>query len=169
MTANDLTEPRADAMQEKHGGGQSGPLDVRVWLRMLSCTMTIEKQLRRRFADQYQTTLPRFDVMASLERHRNGQTMGQLSRALLVSNGNVTAIVRQLQENGLVDTRPDPDDRRSSIAKLSEEGKIEFDRLAKAHHAWIGQAFAGLKPESQTALYELLAEMKASIAAEGQK
>lgn len=154
-------------MQEKHGGGQAGPLDVRVWLRMLSCTMTIEKQLRRRFTDQYGTTLPRFDVMASLDRYPQGQTMGQLSRALLVSNGNVTAIVRQLQEQGLVETRPDPDDRRSSIARLSEQGKLEFDTLAAAHHAWIGQALAGLKPESQAALYELLAEMKASIAAEG--
>jgi DNA-binding MarR family transcriptional regulator len=163
------TASTPESMQEKHDGGQAGPLDVRVWLRMLSCTMTIEKQLRRRFTDQYDTTLPRFDVMASLDRHPRGQTMGQLSRALLVSNGNVTAIVRQLQEQGLVETRPDPDDRRSSIARLSEEGKSEFDKLAAAHHAWIGQAFAGLKPQSQGALYELLAEMKASIAAEGQK
>lgn len=161
------TTPGA-AMQEKHGGGQSGPLDVRVWLRMLSCTMTIEKQLRRRFTDQYDTTLPRFDVMASLNRHPEGQTMGRLSRALLVSNGNVTSIVRQLQEQGLVDTRPDPEDRRSSIASLSAEGKARFDELAAAHHAWIGQALAGLKPESQVALYDLLAEMKASISAEGQ-
>lgn len=158
-----------ESMQEKHDGGQAGPMDVRVWLRMLSCTMTIEKKLRRRFADQYDTTLPRFDVMASLDRHPKGQTMGQLSRALLVSNGNVTSIVRQLQEQGLVETGPDPDDRRSSIARLSKEGKIEFDKLTAAHHAWIGRAFAGLKPASKAALYDLLAEMKASIAAEGQQ
>lgn len=152
-------------MQEKHdGGGQAGPLDVRVWLRMLSCTMTIEKKLRRNFFEQFNTTLPRFDVMASLDRHPGGQTMGQLSRALLVSNGNVTAIVRQLEAQGLVEARPDPEDRRSSIVVLSAAGKAQFDRLAAAHHRWIAEAFAGVQPESQADLHALLAELKASIA-----
>jgi DNA-binding MarR family transcriptional regulator len=161
-------EPGAH-MLEKHDGAAHGPLDVRVWLRLLSCSMTIEKMLRRKFAEQFETTLPRFDVMASLDRHPQGQTMGQLSRALLVSNGNVTSIVRQLEEQGYVDTRSDPEDRRSSIVVLSAAGKAQFDRLAAAHHRWIAEAFEGVEPESLAGLHGLLAELKASIAGEGRQ
>jgi DNA-binding MarR family transcriptional regulator len=149
-------------MREKHEGG-AGPIDVRAWLRMLSCTMTIEKALRRNFAEQYDTTLPRFDVMAALDRHPEGRTMGQLSRALLVSNGNVTAIVRQLQEAGLVEVSPDPEDRRTSIVVLSLAGQTQFAELARAHHEWIGKALADVAEEDLERLHGLLAKVKASI------
>lgn len=150
-------------MQEKYGGAVAGPMEVRVWLRLLSCSMTIEKRLRRNFAEAFDTTLPRFDVMATLNRRPDGQTMSELSRALLVSNGNVTAIVRQLVEQGLVTARPDPDDRRSSIVALSPEGQKQFDELAKAHHRWIAGAFADFPPEKQKQLFALLADLKTSI------
>lgn len=165
---DEQTRPTSVSMPEKLDGGASGPMDVRVWLRMLSCSMTIEKMLRRNFQDQFNTTLPRFDVMASLNRHAEGQTMGQLSRALLVSNGNVTAIVRQLQEQGLVEARADPEDRRSSIVVLSAAGKAQFDLLAAAHHGWIAEVFADVGVEDQAQLYGLLATLKASIAGKGQ-
>src|SRR3546814_3407797 len=84
-------------MQEKHEGAASGPLDLRVWVRLLSCVMQMEKRLRRNFVEEFDTTLPRFDVMASLDRYPDGQTMGDLSLSLLVSKGNVTPIVRQLE------------------------------------------------------------------------
>jgi DNA-binding MarR family transcriptional regulator len=150
-------------MDEKYGGAK-GPLNVRVWLRLLSCAMTVEKDLRRKFSEQYDTTLPRFDVMAALDRYPGGLTMGRLSRALLVSNGNVTALVRQLHEEGMVDIRPDPEDRRSSIASLSARGRDRFRTLAEAHHRWIAEAFSGLPAESSRDLHRLLAELKTSIA-----
>lgn len=150
-------------MDEKLGGGEQGPLDVRVWLRLLSCAMTVEKRLRRNFAEQFSTTLPRFDVMAALERAPNGLSMGELSRALLVSNGNVTALVRQLQEDGLITARPDPNDRRSSIVALSEAGEARFSELAQAHHRWIAEAFEGFSHDNRRQLYALLAELKTSI------
>ncbi|MBZ6379173.1 MarR family transcriptional regulator [Pacificimonas flava] len=150
-------------MQEKYGGRGRGPMEVRVWLRMLSCTMTVEKELRRMFTEEFGTTLPRFDVMASLERHPDGQTMGQLSKALLVSNGNVTAVVRQLSDKGLVSTRPAENDRRTTIVALTEEGRKRFATLAKAHHDWIGSVFSGFAPERQEELFHLLADLKSSI------
>lgn len=150
-------------MQDRYGQTVDGPMDVRVWLRLLSCAMTIEKRLRRNFADERGTTLPRFDVMATLDRRPEGQTMGELSRALLVSNGNVTAIVRQLEEKGLVTATPDPKDRRSSIVRLSAAGKAEFDVLAQAHHGWIHDAFANVPADKQKQLLDLLADLKTSI------
>jgi len=154
------------AIREKHDGQLAGRMDVRVWLRLLSCSTTIEKRLRRRFADQYETTLPRFDVLATLERHPDGVTMGELSRALLVSNGNVTALVRQLEGQGLVSTRSPEGDRRSSIVALTKEGRTHFNELAAAHHGWIKGMFAGVSNTDLRTLYDLLATLKASIAAE---
>src|SRR3546814_13459619 len=109
--------------QEKHEGAVSGPLVFRVWGRLLSCVMQMEKSRRRKFVEEFDTTLPRFDVMASLDRYPDGQTMGDLSRSLLVSKGNVTAIVRQLEAQKLVVSTVDPNDRRSALVALTEEGR----------------------------------------------
>lgn len=155
-------------IREKHDGALTGRSDVRVWLRMLSCSMIIEKRLRRRFIEQFNTTLPRFDVMATLERHPDGVSMSALSRALLVSNGNVTALTRQLESDGLAVIRPAPEDKRSSIVALTEQGRRYFAELAAAHHKWIKGMFAGMDREDQGALYILLATLKTSIGAEEQ-
>ena len=88
------------SLREKHEALGDGRNSVRLWLRLLSCAMIVEKRLKRRFADQFGTTLPRFDVLAALDRAPDGLTMGALSRALLVSNGNVTALVRTLVGDG---------------------------------------------------------------------
>ena len=141
-------------------------MEVRVWLRLLSCSMTIEKRVRRRFMDQFDTTLPRFDVLATLERRPEGVTMGELSRALLVSNGNVTALVRQLEAAGWVASRAAPEDRRASIVALTEAGRVHFAELAAAHRGWIEAAFAGMPRDDLAALHRLLAKLKTSIAAD---
>lgn len=150
-------------IQEKHGGSRTGPMDLRVWVRLLSITTTIEKRLRRKFAEQFDTTLPRFDAMASLDRHPEGQTMGDLSRALLVSNGNVTTIVRQLHERELVSYHTDPQDRRSAVVSLTPVGQEQFRLLASAHQAWISEEFARFPLEKQADLFNLLADLKQSI------
>jgi len=155
-------------MREKLDGALATRMDVRVWLRLLSCATTVEKRLRRRLAEQFDTTLPRFDVMAALERRPDGITMGELSRALLVSNGNVTSVVRQLVANGFVVARVAPDDGRSQIVALTESGRSYFSALAAAHHAWIKSMFGGLSAADLAALYKLLDTVKTSIGAEGQ-
>lgn len=150
-------------MREKLGGVAHGPMEVRVWLRLLTCATLLEKRIRRNFDEQFATTLPRFDVMASLERHPEGLTMGALSRALLVSNGNVTSIVRTLQQEGLVTLTSDPADRRKATVALSRKGRALFAKLARAHHGWIREAMRGFPRDEQEALYELLATLKQSI------
>lgn len=153
-------------IREKHEGTPAAQTEVRVWLRLLSCATIIEKRLRRRFVARFDTTLPRFDVMAALERHPDGISMGELSRSLLVSNGNVTALVRQLQSDGLTMARTDPRDGRSSIVALTEQGRRHFAELAAAHRGWIKRMFAGISRDDQKALYDLLAVLKLSIAAD---
>ena len=154
------------AVREKHDGRLGGSHSIGLWLRLLTCSTIIEKRIRRRFAAQFDTTLPRFDVLAALERQDGGLTMGELSRRLLVSNGNVTALVRQLESSGLVTCSPAEDDRRSMVVELTAVGRAHFGELAVAHHRWVEAMLAGLPPERQDLLFELLAELKASIAAE---
>jgi DNA-binding MarR family transcriptional regulator len=155
-------------MPEKHGGELAGRSSVRVWLRLLSCTMAIEKRVRRGLAAGFATTLPRFDVLAALERRPEGMTMGELSRALLVSNGNVTAIVRALAAEGLVAAEPVATDRRASRVRLTAAGAARFAAMAAAHHQWVEDLFAGLAPAEREALYTRLGRLRQSIAAAAQ-
>lgn len=153
----------ATAIREKHDGALGNRSSVRVWLRLLSCTMAIEKEVQRRFAEQGMT-LPRFDVLAALDRHPEGMTMGALSRSLLVSNGNVTQLAQKLVRDGLVEMRTLPSDRRSSIVRLTPEGQSRFGRLADSHHKWVDQMLAGLDFTQRERLYVALGVLKMSIA-----
>jgi DNA-binding MarR family transcriptional regulator len=151
------------AIREKHDGALADRSSVRVWLRLLSCTMAIEKDVQRRFAERG-ATLARFDVLAALDRERMGMTMGALSRALLVSNGNVTQLVQKLARDGLVRIAPSPADKRASIVRLTARGRAEFTGLAAAHHDWIDGLVGGMDGEAREKLYHALGELKQSIA-----
>ena len=153
---------QAVPIREKHDGALGDRSSVRVWLRLLSCTMAIEKEVQRRFAERGMT-LPRFDVLAALDRHGE-MNMGALSEALLVSNGNTTQLVRKLAEDGLVETRRLPEDRRTSLVKLTEEGRQQFRRLARAHQDWIDQMVGGLDFTQRERIYVALGTLKLSIA-----
>lgn len=150
-------------LAEKHDGALDPQIDVRLWLRLLSTAMVIEKRMRRRFADEFDTTLPRFDILAALDRAKAGMTMSDLSRMLLVSNGNVTALVQTLVKEGLVRVEPDAKDRRISRATLLPKGAEQFAALAGAHRKWITAMFADLAPDTKTALLDMLGEVKASL------
>lgn len=152
------------AMREKHDGMLDRSASVRLWLRLLSCTMVIEKQIRRGLSDNFDTTLPRFDVLAALDRHPEGMTMGALSSSLLVSNGNVTALVQKLISDGHVSLDPSPADRRASVASLTASGKRYFASLARSHHRWIEAMMSDLSANQREMLYDLLGALKVSIA-----
>ena len=160
------SDDRSVSIPEKHEGELTGRQDIRVLLRLLSCSMTIEKRLRRRFIEQFDTTLPRFDVLAALERNPDGVTMSELSRLLLVSNGNVTALVRQLESDGYIRAEVPPEDKRRMIVMLTAKGREHFKLLAQAHHKWIGGMFSRMSPAEMQTLYSLLATLKTSLAAE---
>lgn len=152
-------------IREKHDGVPDDRSSVRLWLRLLSCTLVIEKRVRRRLDARFATTLPRFDVLAALDR-AGEMTMGALSQALLVSKGNVTALVRTLQAEGLVALTPSPTDGRASIVRLTPKGATNFAEMADAHHRWIDAMLAGLGRAERDQLFALLGRLKASIAIE---
>ena len=162
----DFSEARSDqrGLLEKHDGGVSEPHAVRLWLRLLTCSITIEKRIRRRLAEQFDTTLPRFDVLAALDKNPDGMTMGDLSQVLLVSGGNLTSLVRQLQDQSLLTMNRDPEDGRAWVVRITKEGRSHFRKVATEHHHWIGAMFAGMSSEDSDQLYKLLADLKLSLA-----
>lgn len=115
---------------------------LRMWLRMLKRTRMVDSALRERFRTEFDTTLPRFDVMAALARYEAGLKMSALSGILRVSNGNVTGIIDRLAEDGIVVRVQVPGDRRASLVRLTRKGREEFALQAAAHEIWINELLA---------------------------
>lgn len=156
-----IAPPRAFA--EKLGGAPHSKASLRLWLRLLSCSMSIERRIRTRLEEEFQTTLPRFDVLAALEREPDGLTMSQLSAALLVSNGNVTGIVNRLIEDLQVVRTVESDDRRIATVRLTRKGREAFQRMARAHEKWMDKMFASVSDAQMEQLMKLLASVRHSI------
>jgi len=135
-------------------------LTLRLWLRLLGCSTLVEKAVRARLAAEFDTTLPRFDVLAALERTPKGLQLGELSRALLVSNGNVTGVIARLVAEGLVDRRVDEADGRVVRVSLTRAGREAFLEMAGAHEAWIEGMLEGLAHADQTELLTLLTRLQ---------
>ena len=138
-------------------------LSVRLWLRMLSCTNRIEAVVRQNMQAKFQTTLPRFDLMAQLERARQGLRMSELSQRLMVTGGNVTGITDALEKEGLVVREVDQSDRRAYRVRLTAEGQRQFRSMAAEHEQWVIALFDGMSQRSKQQLVELLGELKRHI------
>ena len=137
--------------------------ELRLWLRLLTCTTLVESDIRRRLREQFDTTLPRFDLLAQLERAPDGMTLGEVSKRMMVSNGNITGLVERLVESGHLTRWPLPTDRRVQVIALTEAGREEFSRMAKAHEEWIAQMFEGVSAADVDRLLELLHKLKLSV------
>lgn len=134
--------------------------ELRLWLRLLACSQLIEKRVRTQLRERFDTTLPRFDLMAQLERHPEGLKMKELSQRLMVTGGNVTGITDQLVAEGLVERVGVEGDRRAFLVRLTPEGRETFERMAVEHEQWIVQAFEGLSPRELDQLHKLLGKVK---------
>ncbi len=132
----------------------------RLWLRLLSCTTRVENAIRNRLRERFGTTLPRFDLLAQLEREPDGLTMGELSQRLMVTGANVTGVTDQLEAEGLVKRAAHPTDRRALRVRLTPRGRRQFRRMAAVHERWVVELFAALDARQQDAMYALLGGLK---------
>jgi len=129
---------------------------LRLWLRLLRATRAIEAELRERLRVQFAITLPQFDVMAALARKQHGITMTELSRLLIVSNGNVTGIIDRLVAEKRVARQPSPNDRRSFLVRLTPKGEAEFAAVARAHQQWVDKLLSDFDAaEAETIIQHL--------------
>jgi len=150
---------------DRLGGAPYSKQSLRLWLKLLSCSMIVEKRLRARLDTEFNTTLPRFDVLAALERRAQGFKMSELSESLMVSNGNVTGVVARLIEDGLVTRTVDQEDRRSATVRLTRKGREAFSVMATAHERWVDGMFADLSGTQRDELMRLLTHLRHSIEA----
>ncbi|WP_454732241.1 MULTISPECIES: MarR family winged helix-turn-helix transcriptional regulator [Cupriavidus] len=154
-------EPPVDLETRADDASHDG---LRLWLRLLTCTNLVEADIRSRLRQEFACTLPRFDLMAQLDRHPEGLKMGELSRRMMVTGGNVTGITDQLQEEGLVSREALPSDRRAYLIRLTPAGRTAFSKMARAHEDWIEQLFGGLPQTDRRALFRLLGRLKSGLA-----
>jgi DNA-binding MarR family transcriptional regulator len=143
-------------------------LQLRLWLRLLTCARLIETEVRTRLRAEFDATLPRFDVLAQLDAARGRLTMGELSARLMVTNGNVTGLVSGMEQDGLVLRRPHPTDGRSMLIEMTPEGRALFDRMAPTHEKWVDALMRGMTRGEMAQLFELLGELKDSVRADRQ-
>ncbi len=133
---------------------------LKLWLRMLSCTVRIENEIRSRLRATFDITLPRFDLMAQLERYPDGLRMGELSKRMMVTGGNITGITDQLENENLVLRVADPKDRRAYSVKLTPAGRRAFAEMAEVHERWIAELLKDISPQDKGQLITLLSQMK---------
>ena len=150
------SETKAVETPEDHGD------ELRLWLRLLTCTNLIESEVRSRLRSRFAVTLPRFDLMAQLDRAPDGMTLSDVSRRMMVSNGNVTGLVERLVESGHLERRTSDQDRRVQEIRLTKLGRAEFRKMAAEHEMWIADMFADLGEKDLRELMRLLAKTKAS-------
>jgi DNA-binding MarR family transcriptional regulator len=149
-------ETKAVEMPEDHRE------ELRLWLRLLTCTTLIEGEVRRRLREQFDVTLPRFDLMAQLDKAQDGMMLSDLSKRMMVSNGNLTGLVDRLVASGHIVRTVSPTDRRAMVISLTEAGRAEFRTMAAEHEHWIADLFGDLSPKDRGELMRLLAKTKLS-------
>ncbi|MBV8741721.1 MAG: MarR family transcriptional regulator [Sinobacteraceae bacterium] len=138
-------------------------VSLRLWLRLLSCSNQIESRIRQSLQARFATTLPRFDLMAQLERAPQGLKMSELSQRMMVTGGNVTGITDGLEKDGLVIREVDSSDRRVFRVRLTAEGQRQFQRMAAEHEQWIIALFDPMSQKKKAQLAELLSELKSHL------
>ncbi|HYF09146.1 MAG TPA: MarR family transcriptional regulator [Acetobacteraceae bacterium] len=137
--------------------------ELRLWLRLLTCTNLIEGEIRTRLRERFATTLPRFDLLAQLHREPDGMTLADISRRMMVSNGNITGLAARLEAEGLITRRASATDRRAQLLRLTPRGRREFTRQSAVHEDWIAALFEGIAPRDRAALFSLLGRLKAAL------
>lgn len=136
---------------------------LRLWLRLLRSTSAIKAELRERLRLQFAMTLPQFDVMAELARKESGMTMTELSRMLMVSNGNVTGIIDRLVADRLVARQAPAEDRRSFVVRLTPKGLAQFSTMAKTHEEWVSRLLSDFDPEEAESMIQHLDGLAARV------
>lgn len=134
----------------------AGKERLRLWIRLLRVVRVVEGELRERLKREFGSTLPRFDVLSALYREPDGMLMSDLSRFLLVSNGNVTGIVERLVSDGLVQRTARPGDRRAFVVKLTPAGAARFEAMAAIHEDWIAELLGEIGEHDAHALSAML-------------
>ena len=146
-----------------HDTMDSKKQELRVWLRMLSTTKLISQEIRRRLRAEFGATLPQFDLLAQLYREPEGLRLGEISKRTMVTNGNITGLVGRLEEDGLIYRETPGDDRRVTVAHLTDAGRLAFAEMARVHELWIQELMADIDHNAVSALVGSIDQLQRSV------
>jgi DNA-binding MarR family transcriptional regulator len=163
MSSRDANSADLEILLEGHPPSEKG--ELRLWLRMLSATNLVSREIRRRLRQEFGVTLPQFDLLAQLAREPAGLRLGQLSQRMMVTNGNVTGLVDRLEADGLVERGSAHGDARVTVAKLTPEGEAFFQRMATVHEGWVRELMGGVDQQTSRQLFQNLGRIKQSVVA----
>ncbi len=161
--ADCAAEAPGDASLDVEAADPAAPPEMRLWLRLSSCALLLGGRLRSRLREDFKTTPPRFDLLALLDRFPEGLTMGELSKRLMVTNGNVTGIVERLLRDGLVTRAAASNDRRMQFVRITPDGTAAVQAIGRAQRRWLGELTGGLSHEETVQLMGLLGKLKKSV------
>lgn len=137
--------------------------ELRVWLRMLSTTKLVSQEIRRRLRAEFGATLPQFDLLAQLDREPDGLRLGEISKRTMVTNGNITGLVARLEEDGLIYRETPGDDRRVTVARLTDAGRKAFAEMARVHEGWLHELMADIDQKTVTSLLAGIDQLQRSV------
>ena len=152
----------AELEQEVHGHAD-GKQELRVWLRMLSTTKLISQEIRRRLRAEFGATLPQFDLLAQLDREPDGLRLGEISKRTMVTNGNITGLVERLEADGLLYRETPGDDRRVTVARLTDAGRRAFAEMAAVHETWLREMMADVDHGTFSVLARNIDQIQLSV------
>ncbi len=138
-------------------------LEIRIWLRLLACANRIETALQRKIVGAFGITLARFDLLAQLERAGGVLTMTDASKRMMVTNGAITGLVDRLAQEGFVVREPHPNDRRTILVRLTEQGRSRFLEMAREHEGWTASLLSGLDLQGKERLFASLGALKRQL------
>jgi len=152
----------AELEKDAHGHA-GGKQELRVWLRMLSTTKLVSQEIRRRLRAEFGATLPQFDLLAQLDREPEGLRLGEISKRTMVTNGNITGLVERLEADGLVSRETPGDDRRVTVARLTDEGRRVFAEMAAVHETWVRELMADIDQAALSVLANNVDQLHRSV------
>lgn len=128
-----------------------------MWIKLARASATFGK-LADENIRSYGLTEPQFGVLECIG-HLGLLTLGELSRKLLVSGGNITCVVDNLEKEGLVERVHSTEDRRAIVAQLTPKGKKVFDESFVKHANFITEIASVLNEHEQEQLSQLLKKL----------
>lgn len=129
--------------------------------RLLQATHLLERNWFLPLAAQFELHQGEFDVIATLRRSGNpyAMTPTDLHEGLMLSSGAMTSRLDRLERKGLIERVPSPNDRRSTLVRLTPAGLALIDKMLPLHVANEQQALASLTQKEQAQLDGLLAKL----------
>jgi DNA-binding MarR family transcriptional regulator len=139
--------------------------DTTAWAALLRIHARLVPTLDQEMRERCGLPLTWYDVL--LELHSapaRSVTMGELGAAAVVSRTRVTRVVDELVATGLVERHRHPDDRRSTVVRLTAEGRRRFRRAAPVYVRGIEQHFTRyLGPDAATVTRALERVLRADV------